>query len=125
MNQKIIRIRQTLVALVLLAALTGISSCEKYTYLPRPVDPDAIWHFQTEIQPIFNSNCITCHGGAQSPDLRDGKSYNALTKGGFVKTPAESSRLYLQLNSASHASKTTASDKLKVLYWITQGAQNN
>ena len=125
MNQKLNRIRQILVVLVLIAVAGGISSCEKYSYLPRPVDPNATWHFQADIQPIFTSNCIACHGAAQSPSLLDGKSYQALTKGGFVKTPAESSRLYLQLNSASHASKTTSSDKLKVLYWITQGALNN
>jgi hypothetical protein len=125
MNQKFNRIRQILVVLVLIAVVAGFSSCEKYEYLPRPVDPNATWHFQADIQPIFNSNCIACHGGAQAPSLQDGKSYLALTKGGFVKTPAETSILYLQMNSASHTSRSTASDKLKVLYWITQGALNN
>jgi hypothetical protein len=125
MNQKFNRIRQILVVLVLIAVGAGFSSCEKYEYLPRPVDPNATWHFQADIQPIFNSNCIACHGGAQAPSLLDGKSYLALTKGGFVKTPAETSGLYLQMNSASHTSRSTASDKLKVLYWITQGALNN
>jgi hypothetical protein len=125
MNQKIKRIRQILVVLVLIAAVEGFTSCEKVTYLPRPVDPNNTWLFQTDIQPIFNSNCVSCHGGAQSPDLRDGKSYLALTKGKFVSAPAETSRLYVQLNSASHSAKATESDKLKILYWITQGANNN
>jgi hypothetical protein len=125
MNQKFNRIRQILVVLVLIAAVEGFSSCEKYSYLPRPVDPDATWHFQVDIQPIFNSNCVTCHGGAQAPDLRDGKSYLALTKGKYLTAPAESSRLYLQMHSSSHSAKSTGNDKLKVLYWITQGALNN
>jgi hypothetical protein len=125
MNQKFNRIRQILVVLVLIAAVEGFSSCEKYSYLPRPVDPNATWSFKADIQPIFTSNCITCHGGAQAPDLRDGKSYASLSKGRFITAPGESSSLYGQLNSSSHASRTTSSDKLKILYWINQGALNN
>ena len=62
MNQKLKRIRQIFVALVLIAAVGGFSSCEKYSYTERPVDPNTTWHFQTDIQPIFNANCVACHG---------------------------------------------------------------
>lgn len=113
-----------MVALVLLAALTGISSCEKYSYTPPAVDPLATWHFQADIQPIFSANCATCHNGTKSPDLRDGKSFAALSKG-FVTAPAESSRLYLKMTSTDHSPRSTSAEKLKVLYWITQGALNN
>jgi hypothetical protein len=125
MNQKFTRIRQILFALVLIAAVGGFSSCEKVSYLPPAFDPNTIWHFQTDIQPIFNSNCISCHGPSRSPDLREGKAYLALTKGGYVKLPGSSSRLYLQMTSTSHASRSTDTEKLKVLYWINQGALNN
>jgi hypothetical protein len=126
MNQRLNRIRQILGVLVIIAAFGGLlSSCEKVAYLPRPVDPNTTWHFETDIQPIFTSNCITCHGGAQSPDLRDGKSYAALIKLKYVTPPGETSGLYMQLNSSSHASRTTSSEKQKVLYWINQGALNN
>jgi hypothetical protein len=125
MNHKFNKIRQILVAFVVLAAVTGISSCEKYSYTPPAVDPNATWHFQTDIQPIFSANCITCHGGTVAPDLRDGKSYLALTKGGFVTVPAESSKLYLKISGSDHSARSTQVDKLKVLYWITQGALNN
>ncbi len=125
MNQRFNRIRQILVVLVLTAAVGGLSSCEKVAFYPRPVDPNVTWHFEADIQPIFTSNCITCHGGAQSPDLRDGKSYAALTKLKFITPPGETSGLYLQINSSSHSSRTTSSDKLKILYWINQGALNN
>jgi mono/diheme cytochrome c family protein len=124
MNQKLNRMKQILVALVLIAAVEGFSSCEKYSYTPPAVDPNAAWSLKTDIQPIFNANCIACHGGTQSPDLRDGKSFTILSKG-FVTAPAESSRLYLKMISGGHESRSTAADKLKVLYWITQGAQNN
>lgn len=114
-----------LVALVLLAAVEGFSSCEKYTFTPPAVDPNAVWHFQTDIQPIFNANCLACHGAALNPDLRSGKSYLALTKGGYVNLPAATSRLYVQITSSSHTSRSSDADKLKILYWITQGALNN
>jgi hypothetical protein len=125
MNQKLNRIRQILVGLILVAAVAGFSSCEKYQYNPPAVDPDATWSFQTDIQPIFNSSCISCHGGATSPDLREGRSYQALTRGNYLDEPAESSGLYTTMISTGHAARSTQAEKLKVLYWITQGADNN
>jgi hypothetical protein len=125
MNQKFNRIRQILVLLVLIVAVEGFSSCTKYEFLPRPVDPNRTWSYSGDIQPIFNANCISCHGSVQSPNLSDGKSYTALSKGGFVKAPGETSRLYLQMTSSSHAPKSSDSEKQKVLYWINQGALNN
>jgi mono/diheme cytochrome c family protein len=125
MNHKFNKIRQILVAFVLLAAVTGISSCEKYSYSQPAVDPNTTLLFQTDIQPIFSSNCVTCHGGAIAPDLRDGKSYMALTRGGFVTVPAETSKLYSRMSATDHSARSTQVDKLKVLYWITQGALNN
>ena len=125
MDQKVKKIRQSLIVVIILVAAAGFISCEKYTYLPSAVDSTTTWHFQTDIQPIFTSNCVSCHGGTRSPDLRDGKSYSALTKGGYVNSPASSSRLYSQMISSSHLSRSTDTEKLKVLYWITQGALNN
>ena len=127
MNKKLKRIRQILVALVLIAAVEGFSSCEKYSFSPPAVDPNQIWHFQTDIQPIFDANCVTCHNGVkQFPDLRDGKSYLALTKGKFVTLPGETSRLYHQMSTNSeHIPRSTDLEKLKVLSWINQGALNN
>ncbi len=125
MNQKLNRIRHILSLFILAALMGGISSCEKYSYEPPAVDPNATWHLSTDIQPIFSANCIECHNGRQSPDLSNGKSYLALTKGGFVKTPAADSRLYKKMLSSSHAPRSSATEKLKVLYWISQGALNN
>lgn len=125
MNHYSERIKQILVAFVLMVAVAGLSSCEKNSYPVPSVDPTTKLFFQTDIQPIFTSNCITCHGGTKSPDLREGKSFLALTKGGYVSNPGESSKLYLKMTGDSHSPKSTSSDKLKVLYWITQGALNN
>lgn len=111
-------------ALILIAAVEGFSSCEKYSYTPPAVDPDTTWHFQTDIQPIFNANCVTCHGGTKSPDLRDGKSYLSLTNDAFVNTPGETSKLYTKL-TGSHLSRATDTERSKILGWINQGALNN
>jgi hypothetical protein len=125
MNLKLIRIRLIFGALVLIAAIGGLSSCEKVSYAPPAVDPNATWHFQTDIQPIFTANCIACHNGTRLPDLRSGKSYLSLTKGGFVNSPASTSRLYVRITTGDHIPRTTDVDKQKILFWITQGAKNN
>jgi hypothetical protein len=127
MNQKLKRIRQISLALILIAAIVGFSSCEKYSFPPPAVSPNQTWHFETDIQPIFNTNCVICHNGVkQFPDLRNGKSYLALTKGGYVTLPGETSRLYHQISTNSdHIPRTTDAEKIKVLYWINQGALNN
>ena len=125
MNQKLNRMRQILVALVLIAAVEGFSSCEKYSFSPPAVDLNKILHFQVDIQPIFNSDCVTCHGANRPPDLREGKSYLALSKGKFITPPGETSRLYHQMSTNSeHIPRSTDVEKLKVLSWINQGALN-
>jgi hypothetical protein len=124
MNHKFNKIRQILVAFVLLAAVTGISSCEKNSFILPVVDPGTTWHFQADIQPIFNANCTSCHGGAKAPDLRDGKSYLSLTNGAFVNTPGETSKLYTKL-TGSHLSRASDTERSKILGWINQGALNN
>jgi len=126
MNQKVSKVKLSLAVVVLLMAVAGFTSCEKYTYTPPAVDPNYAWSLKDDIQPIFSSKCISCHGGGLSPDLRSDKSWNALTKGGYVNLPAETSRLYVQISAnSSHIPKTSDVEKQKILYWITQGAKNN
>lgn len=114
-----------LIVIFLITAIAGLMGCESFKVSQPEVDPNVVWSLQTDIQPIFNNNCVSCHGGTRSPDLRDGKSFQSLTNGGYVTLPAESSQLYSKMNSGDHLSRSTETDRLKVLYWITQGAQNN
>ncbi|HLN21573.1 MAG TPA: hypothetical protein VK213_10820 [Bacteroidales bacterium] len=125
MNKINAGIKQGLVIFVIIAATAVLSSCEKYKFSPPEVDPNAPWSLSTDIQPIFNAKCISCHGGSQQPDLREGRSFESLTKRGYVTKPAESSKLFTTLSSGSHESRTTAVEKLKIRYWIEQGAKNN
>ena len=112
-------------ALIIPASMLLFSSCEKYAYQLETVNPQEPVLFQTQIQPIFTSNCITCHKGARNPDLRDGFSYASLTTGNYVTTPAENSRLYRQITSGSHSPFTLDAEKQLILIWIGQGALNN
>ena len=124
MDQKTKIFKRWLVAVVLLIAAAGFNACEKINVQPIPFDASATWHFASDIQPIFNANCITCHNGSRSPDLREGKSYSALSKG-YVNSPAESSRLYVKITSSDHLPRTSDTQKLMILNWIKQGALNN
>ena len=125
MNQRLNMLRRLLAALIMISAIVGLSSCEKYTWIPEVVNPTDSVHFQAEIQPIFSANCLSCHGPIKAPDLRDGYSYNALTKGGYVNQPGETSKLYLKMTGAEHTPRSSDVDKQKVLIWINQGAHNN
>jgi hypothetical protein len=125
MNHYNMKIKSIFAAVLLLTITAAFYSCEKYKYTPPAVDPQTTWHFQADIQPIFTANCVACHAGSLSPDLRDGKSYQSLKGSGYINLPAENSKLYKQMNTTSHLPRSTETDRLKVLYWITQGTQNN
>jgi hypothetical protein len=125
MNQRITMLKQLLAAVIIVAAIGGLSSCEKYSYTPEVINPTDSVHFQAEIQPIFTANCVSCHGAIKAPDLRDGHSYKALTDGGYVNLPGETSVLYQKITSSDHMPRTTDVEKQKILIWINQGAHNN
>ena len=126
MNQKASKVKLSLAVVILVMSVAGFTSCEKYTYAPPAVDQNYEWSLKDDIQPIFNAKCISCHGGGLAPDLRSDKSWNSLTKGGYVDLPAESSTLYVQISTnSSHIPKTSDVEKQKILYWIEQGANNN
>ena len=101
----------------------SLFACEKYI-IPTPDIPVDI-SFSTQIQPIFDANCVGCHSGGMDPDLRPGESYDALIDGGYVNTDdPESSELYTKLRG-THDSRATEEEKLTILQWITEGALNN
>ncbi len=125
MKMKLTLVRTVAGSLLMLAGLLLFSSCEKYAYQIETVDPQEPVLFQTQIQPVFSNNCITCHRGNRNPDLRDGNSYASLTTGNYVTLPAENSRLYKMVTSGSHTSFTLDTEKQLILLWISQGALNN
>jgi hypothetical protein len=125
MNIKVSMISQILAAVVLIAVVIGISSCEKNTFTPPTIKLTDSVHFQADIQPIFNANCNSCHGPIKAPDLTAGKSYQALIKGGYVNLPGETSKLYTKITGTDHSPRSSDLEKQKILVWINQGAHNN
>ena len=110
---------------ILLAGIILLASCEQYSYRVETVNPVDSVHFRAVIEPMLDSKCTGCHGGSRDPDLRAGNSWESLTTGGYVSLPAAESKLYKQVISSGHASFTLPEEKLKILYWIAQGAKNN
>lgn len=84
--------------------------------------------FKNEVEPIFTqANCVSCHGGAQKPDLRKDKAYASLTTNNLVVAEnAAGSKLIQYINSGHQTSTTiTADNKALIVKWITEGAKNN
>ncbi|BAV05837.1 hypothetical protein FLA_1849 [Filimonas lacunae] len=84
--------------------------------------------FAKYVVPLFTSNCVTCHGGNEAPDLRADNAYKSLINGKYVVAgDAASSILYQKVSSGSMPPdgpmKTTDIDKIK--NWINNGALNN
>jgi hypothetical protein len=105
-----------------------LSGCSDYT-IPAPECPDGTTglSYKNDIQPIFNSNCITCHSGNQSPDLSEGWSYEELIEGGYVVIPPDNpcdSKIY-QVFSSTHSGRASDEEVLDILGWIQDGAQDN
>ncbi|MCF6214380.1 MAG: hypothetical protein L3J45_10200 [Flavobacteriaceae bacterium] len=120
--------------------LIGLSiiatSCYYDKYQDTPVTPTQV-SFATDIQPIFNNNCIMCHNGVivVSPNLKEGFSYNALMSlptGSIIPGNSAGSELMDMLNGVSADGLTMPpsgkmAPKNIALFgnWIDQGAINN
>ncbi len=107
-------------ALILVVLSTVFFSCENNVEEEsgiggnEPCDPDI--SFIASIKPIIDTNCISCHGGNQAPDLRtyEGISNNAAR----VKTQVVSRRMPL--------GGSLTSDEIELIRcWIENGALNN
>jgi len=112
------------VAFLLIAGAALLSSCEKYSFQVETINPDNVIHFQTDIQPIFTSSCISCHNSSRNPDLRESHSYSSLSSGGYIDPPFSSSILYTKVNR-NHPSGLDDQFRDKILVWVLQGAKNN
>jgi len=110
--------------LLFLVLLMILGSCEMVSLEPFSDVPDDL-SLADDIQPIFNSNCTSCHSGSRAPDLRTGSSYNSLVTGGFVDTAdPENSKIYTVFEG-SHSSRASDKEKAYILGWVQQGAKNN
>jgi mono/diheme cytochrome c family protein len=97
--------------------------------LPLPSDIS----YATDIQPIWNANCISCHNGNLEPDLTTGNSYSALMAlpaGSIVPGDAAGSELFQMLNGGGNNPMPPGSSIPQAQInlfgqWIDEGAVNN
>ncbi len=96
--------------------------------------------FATDIQPIFNNNCISCHGNSGNLNLESGNSYSNLVDvnaSGYsgklvIANDADNSILYKKIDgSGAYGSNMPLGSSLSsaqintIKQWIIEGAQNN
>lgn len=125
MNQKIVLIRQIIVAVILIFSAAVFVSCEKNVFDPVKIDLTVPVSFQTEILPIF-SKCTGCHNGNKKFDARVDMAYKSIIDWNLVNTDApESSKFITTVSSTDHPQLLTDVEKQKILAWISQGAKEN
>ena len=121
----------------MIALISGLSSCYKDIITPElgsgPDDlPPQQVSFQTELAPIFSTNCAIagCHAsGAHAPYLNTSAvAYSQITSGGFLNlaNPKES-KLYQMITGdmAQYMPVPAKTNAQKVYDWIRNGAPNN
>lgn len=123
--KKILNLTGKLAVLMLMLSLTGCYYDEVIEIAPLP--PGTEVSFADDIQPIFTQNCIACHGGSISPDLREGNSYDAIVNGVFiVPNDIDASVLYQRLigngNIMPPGNPLATTDINLVKSWIEDGA---
>lgn len=99
------------------------------------VDENDTISYSTQVQPIFDENCINCHNETHSKlDLRSSVSYSELLYTGFSAsyvntTNPDLSNLYMHLTGTLSqmppSSPLSQTDKDIIYYWIAQGAVSN
>jgi hypothetical protein len=104
-----------------------LAACDNYTIPNNCEDGATGVSYSGDVQPIFNSNCISCHPGAHPLDLREDWSYDELIDGGYVAEPeaACESILIQVLLGSSHDGRADSIQISQILGWIQEGAQDN
>lgn len=99
--------------------------------MEEALPPEGVVSYAVDIQPIFTTNCTTCHPGqVVNFDLTDGNSYDAITNGVYIlPNDPDGSLLYQRLQGnptiMPPGGSLQAAEILLVKTWIEQGALNN
>ena len=104
------------------------TSCE-YEPLGIPVTPpppDSVKvSYSTDIQPIWDAKCISCHKpGFFKVDLTSPNSYaNIFAANLVVKSDADNSKLYTKILGGHNSPSASQLEYIKK--WINEGAEDN
>ncbi len=117
--------------LVVLSSLLILAGCYYDEVIEEIIPEDTIVSFSAEIQPIFNTNCTSCHPLiVAAPNLTEDNSYYAVLTGNYiVSKDLNASILYQRLigqPSVMPPSGPLPKNKIELVKkWIEQGALNN
>ncbi len=107
-----------------------LAACDDYK-IPVPDCEEGIEgvSFSSDLEPIFEAKCNSCHGGTNSPDLSKGWAYDELIEGGDVDVdfPCESN-LYQVMsgNHSTHVPVDVSDEELSMVRgWIWESALDN
>lgn len=113
--------------------LTGVASAAAVTVLAG--SGAAVPRFSTDVQPIFDSKCTSCHPIAYPYlDLRRGQAYGDLVRVSAATRPAfervvpgkpEFSYLLLHPPDPSLRGVLTPADRATIAAWIEAGARDD
>jgi hypothetical protein len=129
--KKITRILGVTASFILMLSLAG---CYYDDVVEEVIPPNNDVSFANDIQPILNTNCVSCHPTVAQPDLTEGNSYTGLTSipGGIIPGDAEGSELMEMLKHEPAADNPMppqgpmATINISLIEaWINQGALNN
>lgn len=113
-------------AVSLMLGMVFTTGCYYDKVLP-PEPPDMVSYSQN-MQPFFDTKCVSCHNGTGIPlNLEASVSYAQLIFGDYVDTSnPKNSELYKEISPGGdmeqHASDL---ERAMTLKWIEQGAKNN
>lgn len=109
------------------ADVTDVSvTCADDPSPPPPPPPASTVFYAADIQPFFNSSCISCHQGDNPPKGVNLTSYQQLTASDVVvPSDPDGSVLVQQLEGGHRSQDVSASDITMIRTWIQEGAQNN
>lgn len=119
----------------MIVSLSFLATSCYYDQLPEESNLPVNVSFQTDIQPIFDQNCISCHDGIEALDLRTGNSYNALMslpEESIIPGYADDSELIEMLKQNGDTDNPMPPSgpmpiaKINLfISWINEGALNN
>ncbi len=113
--------KKIIVSLFIITAF--LSSCTFKKATPLPAGCTATMFFATDIKPIIDSKCVTCHfaGGSGTGDFNIYTELKAKVDNGTFKT-----RVFTLKDMPQAGSPQLTEDELsKLKCWVEQGAPNN
>jgi hypothetical protein len=109
--------------------MIGLVACE-YDYIPEEEiviptpDPDDPISFKDQIEPIFQSKCISCHD-SKNPILTTGVAYSSLTDGDYIKISDPTDSKIYKRSKDGHGANMSSAELTLLLLWIQEGAKDN